>query len=93
MSPLKYFNYDSKCQKHFYVTYYILIFIHFHYMKIHRQKVKIFHAIFFIRIVNNDAYICVVTLYSVEIVKFFFMQVFSKNLKQKISITLTLITL
>jgi hypothetical protein len=20
MSPLKYFNYDSKCQKHFYVT-------------------------------------------------------------------------
>jgi hypothetical protein len=45
---------------------------------------------FFIRIVNNDGYICVVTL---EIVKKKLMQLFSKNLKPNISITLTLKTL
>ena len=40
--------------------------------------------------VNNDGYICVVTL---EIVKKKLMQLFSKNLKPNISITLTLKTL
>ena len=47
------------------------------------DPLKICHTIFLIRIVNDDGYICVVTLYSVEIVNFFFMQVFSKNLKAK----------
>ena len=37
MSPLKYFNYESKCQKHFYVTEDIIIFSWFLWTQIRKQ--------------------------------------------------------